>query len=123
MKFSKQRQLILDAVLQSESHPTAEIIYDTLKKDNPSLSLGTVYRNLSQLETNGLIRKVKIIDHPDRYDGIVSDHAHFVCRECGKVIDIESPEVIKLQEKVAEEIDGIVEDATVILYGRCNQCK
>lgn len=49
MKFSKQRELILNEIISSNVHPTADIIYTNLKKDNPELSLGTVYRNLSQL--------------------------------------------------------------------------
>lgn len=50
MKYSRQRELILNNVIESKGHPTADEVYDNLKKANPSLSLGTVYRNLTQLE-------------------------------------------------------------------------
>lgn len=123
MKFSKQRELILTTVLENNVHPTAEFIYDTLKKDNPSLSLGTVYRNLSVLENEGLIKKVKIAGHPDRYDGVLNYHLHFVCKKCGNIIDIESPVMEELEKEISKEVDGEVEDATIILYGRCSRCK
>ena len=60
MKYSRQRELILNNVIDSKGHPTADDVYDDLKKANPSLSLGTVYRNLTQLEKNGMLKKVNI---------------------------------------------------------------
>ena len=63
MKFSRQRELILNEVKNNHLHPTADNIYTNLKKDNPGLSLGTVYRNLSQLTEHEFISKLSI---PDR---------------------------------------------------------
>ena len=60
MKFSRQRELILNEVMNSHIHPTADVIYTNLKKENPGLSLGTVYRNLSQLTENWYISKLSI---------------------------------------------------------------
>ena len=69
MNYSRQRQLIWDAVTQGGGHPTAEELYQRLKPDNPALSLATVYRNLRQLEACGRLRRVAVPDGSDRYDG------------------------------------------------------
>ena len=61
MKFSRQRELIISEVLNSDEHLTADAIYERLKKENPNLSLGTVYRNLTQLSDKGMIGKVSIL--------------------------------------------------------------
>ena len=78
MKYSKQRELIYNELLKNPVHPTAEILYQSLKPANPSLSLGTVYRNLGQLAENGIIVKISMPDAGDRYDGNTKAHHHLV---------------------------------------------
>lgn len=69
-KYSRQRELIYKTVMENKVHPTAEFVYNYLKKDNPQLSLGTVYRNLQQLSDNGEINRLSIPNQPDRFDGV-----------------------------------------------------
>ena len=85
---SKKRQAILDCLLNTDEHPTAEIIYNRLKPDFPDLSLATVYRNLGQLEESGEIRSMFSPTGSIRFDGNTSDHIHAVCLKCGSVMDI-----------------------------------
>lgn len=103
MKFSKQRELILNEILNNPVHPTADYLYENLKKDNPNLSLGTVYRNLAQLTEHGFIRKVSIPGYPDRFDGRIDNHYHIICEVCGEVYDLESEVLNNLQELISEE--------------------
>ena len=88
MNYSKQRETIYKILSGTKSHPTAEWIYEETKKVLPSVSLGTVYRNLGMLETAGLVKKVSTTLDTEHYDADVSPHAHFVCLKCGRIFDI-----------------------------------
>lgn len=89
MKYSKQREIILDFVKTNLVHPSANYVYASLKKEHPNLSLGTVYRNLNKLSEHGLIQKIEVADAPDRFDGNTAPHYHAVCVECGQMYDFE----------------------------------
>ena len=88
MKYSKQRELIYNALAENKIHPSADEIYNILKNDHPALSLATVYRNLNQLAENHEVLKVQIPGQKDRFDCDVHEHYHFVCEKCGKIFDI-----------------------------------
>ena len=85
-RYSRQRELIYEAVKGSGQHPTAEMVYRWLKPANPSLSLGTVYRNLNLLTEEGRI--VRMAFPVERYDADTSLHTHFRCDRCGGVFDL-----------------------------------
>ena len=68
MRYSKQRELVMQTVENLCDHPTAEEIYDTAAKECPGLSLGTVYRNLNSLVEAGRVRRVSIPGQADRFD-------------------------------------------------------
>ena len=123
MKFSKQRELILSAVKDNTVHPTADFIYDYLKKDNPNLSLGTVYRNLSQLVNHGYIQKVSIPGFPDRFDGNVIKHNHMICDVCGNIQDIHSDILKNITSALSNELDIEITSCNVIMHGICKNCK
>lgn len=88
-RYSRQRELIYEALRQTEQHPTAEMIYQWLKPANPSLSLGTVYRNLNLLADEGAIRRMAF--PVERYDAKTMPHPHFCCDQCGAVYDLHLP--------------------------------
>ena len=85
--MTKYAQQILDLVLCSTEHPTAEQIFLLMKQTTPKIVLATVYNNLNSLCEEGLIRKISIEGSPDRYDKIVK-HDHLVCKRCGALSDI-----------------------------------
>ncbi|MGM9632148.1 MAG: Fur family transcriptional regulator [Eubacteriales bacterium] len=120
MRYSHQRELILAAVKGANTHPTADAVYDGLKADNPTLSLGTVYRNLNILAENGDINTLYTGSGKIHYDGHTEAHAHFVCKNCKKIIDIfcEAPTPCALPE--SEEF--CVEEQKTIYYGKCKAC-
>ena len=86
-RYSRQRELIYQAVRGSKEHPTAEMVYQWLKPDNPNLSLGTVYRTLTLLAEVGILTRMPF--PVERYDADTSLHTHFRCAGCGRVFDLE----------------------------------
>lgn len=123
MKFSKQREIILNEVMNSHLHPTADSIYTSLKKDNPGLSLGTVYRNLSQLTENGYISKLSIPNQSDRYDKNIKPHAHLICERCNNIYDIESETISKFINDLSNEQNLSILNYDIVLQVICKNCK
>lgn len=123
MKFSKQRELILNEVMNNHLHPTADIIYTSLKKTNPGLSLGTVYRNLSQLTENGFISKLSIPNESDRFDKNLKPHAHLICEKCNNIFDIESESINDFIDNLSKEEDLSITNYNIVLRGVCKHCK
>ena len=122
--YSKQREDLLNILKNSSSHPTAEELYEKAKEKIPSVSRGTVYRNLKDLVDEGYIIKISMASGADRYDYIHKKHNHIICKSCGTVKDFEynfdledvKQSVIK-QTEVSPLLDG------VIMYGICEKCK
>lgn len=118
--YSRQRAAILEMLKNSKSHPSAAEIYAEVRKEIPSLSLGTVYRNLDELERAGQIQKIAGKFQMDRYDGDISAHAHFICTECGKVEDC------SIDNKLVSEIMRGKKLATAFVlsyFGLCDNCR
>lgn len=124
--YSKQREALLAEIRNRNDHPTVEEIYKSLRVKMPRYSLGTVYRNLSELSNNGYILKIPSATGPERYDGCVKPHVHFSCRKCGKVYDmhgiyekyVDSAAIVKKLEPGAS-----ADEIQVTVYGTCAECK
>ena len=71
-----------------KDHPTADVVYHSLRADFPNISLGTVYRNLTLLADLGEIARLRLGDGVDHFDADTSRHYHFICSECGSVLDL-----------------------------------
>lgn len=98
MNYSKQREIILDTLKSNVVHPTAEYIYEILKKEDSKISLATLYRNLNQLAENGLIKKIDGLESSSHYDHNTHAHYHFICDNCKKVFDVScdiAPDIVK----------------------------
>lgn len=120
MNYSKQREAILQVLRATKSHPNAEWIYEKVKEKVPCVSLATVYRNLSLLEKKGDIIKIDAGFAKDRFDGNPLPHAHFACRACEKVEDLEIG--VSLDEAIRKEIGGRAENYSLIYKGLCSDC-
>lgn len=122
MNFSRQRESILNYLMNSTEHPTAERIYSDLKSHLPNLSLATVYRNLAKLCETGRVIKLTTGDKTDHYDADISEHQHFVCSCCDTVSDL----FFKIPAKLFDENleDGYSCDSyKLYIYGECPKCK
>lgn len=121
--YSKQRESVLEAI-KHLNHPTSEQVYDKVHENNSTISKSTVYRNLNVLLKNKIIKKVKVLDGPDKFDYVCKEHYHIICNKCGKVFDFmyqfkqeELKEVVQNQTGVTTNLDSIT------LYGICEECK
>lgn len=124
--YSAKREAIYNAICSTKIHPSAEWIYNNLRPQIPNLSLGTVYRNINVLCDEGKIKSVGTVNGIERFDGDTSYHAHFICNDCGCIIDIEqniSTYCKRLEDIVKETVDLDICGHSIQFYGRCNACK
>lgn len=118
MRKSKQRDLILEKVKKSYCHPTAYMIYNMCKEEMPSISLGTVYRNLNNLVMDMKIKRIKMPDNIDRFDRIEDFHAHFICINCNQIEDF-NLEFNLLKKKINSKK---IVDYEISFKGICKNC-
>lgn len=123
MRNSKQRDTILKIVRESDDHPTADMVYTRARMQIDNISLGTVYRNLNLLSEQGLIKKFKIVGDNERFDKTVIMHSHFVCKSCGKVIDIMEDSMKGFIDELSKKTDSQIERYEVSLLGTCSHCQ
>ena len=125
MRYSKQNEMILNYVSNSCNHPTAEVVYNEVKKDIPNISLGTVYRNLSNLVKDKKIAKISVTEGSDYYDKISTLHHHMICKKCKQVTDVKLNENINLNKIVELENNNgncKIDDVDIMFYGICSKC-
>ena len=120
-RYSRQRELIYEALMHTDQHPTAEMIYQWLKPTNPNLSLGTVYRNLNLLVDEGAA--VRMAFPVERYDANVEPHAHFRCQVCGGVFDLDLPYDKELDHKALLASGHDIKAHELIFHVTCADCK
>ena len=111
--------------MSRKDHPTADVIYQNVRNENPNISLGTVYRNLTLLAEDGEINRLWVGDGVDHFDADTSPHYHFVCRECGGVSDLEignADAAETLASAVSADFDGLIEGHRTYFYGLCRDC-
>ena len=121
-RMTKQKRVILDVLKATKSHPTADWVYERVKKKIPNISLGTVYRNLNILKSQGEIIELSYGKGFSRYDGNSSNHYHFTCESCGKVLDVETPLTLSLGEEVSRDMGVKVDRHRLEFYGTCGDC-
>ena len=122
MKRSRQRDAILTYLCTRTDHPTAEMVYTALQKTILNISLGTVYRNLSQLAENGIILRISCDGKVDHFDATTTPHPHFFCTSCGCLEDICAPLPYDPISFVSPEFKGTIKDCTIIYSGTCEKC-
>ncbi len=121
-KFSRQREKILDILRKTDKHPTADWIYDEIKKEFPNISMGTVYRNLKVLIEMGLVNKLDFGSTFDRFEINEDQHYHFICKNCGNIIDIEIPSETDIEIEIQEKYNLVIQSHRVEFYGICKDC-
>ncbi len=123
MRRTRQREVISRVVCGSECHPSADYVYEEVRKELPGVSLGTVYRNLKLLAELG---ELQVLDGPGgtkRYDACTDGHYHFVCEGCGRIVDLELDLEADLDSLVAERTGFDVRRHTLEFRGLCSECR
>lgn len=122
LKYSRQREAVYNFLTTRKDHPTADLVYTNIRQEYPSISLGTVYRNLQLLTSIGKIQKIKVGDGTDHFDADISPHNHFYCRKCGSVIDLDMDSIDEINSIAAKNFDGKIERHIICFTGICGKC-
>ncbi len=88
MRKTKQREIIMQVLGEHIDHPSADVIYEEVRKFLPRISLGTVYRNLEIMSESGTIMKLETGGSIKRFDPVTHPHPHFRCVKCGSIEDL-----------------------------------
>lgn len=121
LQVTYQRLAIYQALYHTEEHPSAEVIYQQVRKRFPMISLGTVYKTLERFNEVGLVQKVSPLTEVARYDAIVDPHHHLVCVNCQAIQDIKDP--VGEQKLSLPEGNGFhVLRHQVLVQGYCPHC-
>ena len=122
LKYSRQRESIKAFLMTRKDHPTADVVYENVRKIYPNISLGTVYRNLSLLSELGEIQKLSNFGGADHFDACVTPHCHFMCTECGDVLDLETEDLNDFAKKAVKNFSGEITACDIRFFGTCPKC-
>ena len=123
LKHTKQRDLILDAFLETRGHVTSEELYQQVRGQNPNIGYTTVYRTMKLLAEAGLAQERRFDDGVTRYEIEQEHHDHLVCVKCGKIIEFECAMIEQTQEEIAARYEFRVLRHRHELYGHCSDCR
>ncbi|MEK6201205.1 MAG: transcriptional repressor [Desulfobulbaceae bacterium] len=122
MRLTTQRQIILEELVKVTSHPTANEVYDMVRKRLPRIGLGTVYRNLELMAETGMIHKLEVGGTQKRFDATIQPHYHVRCLECGKVDDINIAVQQDINETAAQACHYQILGHHIEFTGLCVDC-
>ena len=122
LKYSRQREAIKSFLMTRKDHPTADVVYENVRKEFPNISLGTVYRNLTLLSDMGELLRLRVGDGMDHFDATTEPHYHFICHKCGNVIDLEMDSIESINDIAGANFGGKVEGHVAYFYGSCDTC-
>jgi Fe2+ or Zn2+ uptake regulation protein len=122
LALTHQREIIFRTVYELRSHPTPEAIYDKVREQIPSISLGTVYKNLKTFLDSGLMREVSPMHGSLRVDANTEDHHHLVCTECRMVIDLDEDDLEPARLLLPLPEGFVLKRCAVEFYGLCPRC-
>ncbi len=119
--YSKQREVVLKVLCSTDTHPTVNWIYERCREQLPRISLGTVYRNLTELKNEGKIIEIGMGDGLQHFDGNPEAHLHFSCNRCGGIFDCISPDE-ELKAFIEKELGCKVTHQKLLFSGICKNC-
>jgi len=126
LKYTEQREIVLNILIHAEDHLTAEEVYNEikLKHSNSNIGIATVYRALSFLEEVDLITSINFGTDGKKYESNAkSHHDHLICTNCGKIIEFLDDEIEKRQERIAKKNKFKITSHSMQLYGLCENCQ
>ncbi len=121
-RVTSQRLVILRELRRRAVHATAEEILDSVRHDLPGTSVPTVYATLDLFVELGLARKINAGIGAALYDARMDPHQHMVCRECGRIFDLDGEYGLEALVQAAERSGFVASGAELVLYGRCADC-
>ena len=122
-RATKQRESILKVLRNTRSHPSADQIYDEVRKAIHNISKGTVYRNLQVLQEDGAITELNLNGTVSRFEVKQESHYHFRCEQCGRVFDLDEPVNSELDDRVARRTGFKITHHQIEFRGLCKECQ
>ena len=126
LKYTKQRELVLEAIYENDYHLSAEEIYNLIKQkyENVNIGIATVYRSLTFLEESSLVSSVNLGQNLKKYEPNFKDHHdHLICIKCSKVIEFCDDTIERRQERIAKTNNFKLLNHKMYLYGICKECQ
>jgi Fur family peroxide stress response transcriptional regulator len=121
--MTPQRLAIVKILAKSEGHPSVEDIHARIKKDFPTMSLATVYRNIVLIKSLDELLELGFPDGSNRYDGNKPyPHPHIICVKCKKIVDLDLDSLDGMQNEIAEETDFKILNHRLDFFGICSNC-
>lgn len=123
IRMTSQRRVILDIVRASRTHPTADEVYERVRRKLPKISLATVYRNLEALSREGLINKLELGSSQKRFDPLIDDHYHIRCSVCHKIEDVPKQPGQQIDSMIKKISKYKITGHTLEFTGICPECQ
>lgn len=123
LKVTSQRLAICKYILSRKDHPTVDQIYQELKKEYPTISLGTLYKTLHLLKTLRLVQELNFNEGNVRYDPNMELHVNMICSKCGKITDYNVEKVKKFWQAIIADLNIKPTGQRIDIYYECNECK
>ncbi len=121
-----QKLIIKNKLMKTRDHPTAEQLFLEVKKEIPTITLATVYRNLNKMSEDGEIIRLEV-NGEFHFDAHTEPHLHFVCEKCGRIMDFYDDnitnDITMISKKLSKNHGFEIKDSEIIIKGICNDCK
>ena len=121
-KITPQRTAIVDYLLRTEDHPSAELIHKVVRRKYPMVSLSTVYKTLELLREKKLVNEIEV-EGEARFDAHTDEHINLVCVSCGKIENVDEDLLKEIQVKAAKKSKYVILQSSFELSGYCSLCK
>ncbi|MFU8795864.1 MAG: Fur family transcriptional regulator [Dehalococcoidia bacterium] len=120
---TRYREAIARVLRGTRSHPSAEWVYEEVKRELPDIGLATVYRNLRLMKEAGEIVELRAADSSAHFDADTRMHYHFLCDRCGRIMDLDEPVDANVESRVEQKTGLKVTRHHLALYGVCLECQ
>jgi len=121
-RITPQRIAIVDYLLKTEDHPSADLIHRVVRKRYPMVSLSTVYKTLDLLKEKKLVNEIEV-EGETRFDAHTDEHVNLVCMKCGRIDDLDEESLREIQVKAAKKSKYLILKSNFELHGYCSNCK
>ncbi|HOO75488.1 MAG: transcriptional repressor [Thermotogae bacterium] len=119
VRITPNRLLVAEIIFNSKNHPSIDEIHTDIIRSGRNISFTSVYNIIKMFQTAGIVKEIKSKDR-SRYDGNISTHSHFICKNCGRVFDIDDDFICTSPERV---MGMLVENVELTYYGICSECE
>jgi Fur family peroxide stress response transcriptional regulator len=121
-RITPQRIAIVDYLLKTEDHPSADLIHRVVRKRYPMVSLSTVYKTLDLLKEKKLVNEIEV-EGETRFDAHTDEHVNLICVRCGRIDDLDEESLREIQVKAAKKSKYLILKSNFELHGYCSNCK